>query len=361
MGRISTSGTESFAYDKAGNISCNGQNSTSPYYTYNSANEQTYSYASCYSSATQENTFTYDVYGDRIEETYPSGGNQVPLYYAYTNSLGQMTSYTAFFTTTNYTYNGDGQLMDESQGSTNLATMTWDDAEPTPKILSDNTWDFIYGPNGLVFEAIKSSTPTYFFNDSQTSVVADISISGTPSNVNVYDTWGKAPISGAPPISFDNSYYDSATGFFYLTNRFYDYEKAQFITVEPRILATSQPYGYGGVITPGSGGLSTIGPMGVTQTGYYQFANDNPVNESDMTGLCGGCGLARSDAAFALTTSGLYTESMIMDTALIPSLVAMGGLGGLFVGGLFAYLEITDLQHNISRLNDVSTALSLCH
>ncbi len=351
-GRIATAGSESFGYDNAGNISCNGQDSSSPYYTYNSANEQTYSYASCYSTATQENTFSYDVYGDRTEETYPSGGTQVPLYYAYANSLGEMTSYTAFFTTTNYTYNGDGQLMDESQGSTTLASMVYDETSSIPKILSDGTWDFIYGPKGEAFEAIKisTSTPEYFFLDTEGSVIGDISTSGAVSNGSLYDTWGKAPSSGAPPISFDNAYYDSATGFFYLLNRFYDYEKGQFVTVEPRIMATSQPFGYGGVVPPSSGGLSVVEPSGVTQTGVYQYSNDDPVNQKDMTGLCGNSiGTCLSQLSplppangEQIVETGVYAEATatlasvaMLETVGTLSLVALPMMLGLAAAGGF--------------------------
>ena len=62
-------------------------------------------------------TFGYDSNGDRIQEMFPWNGQQVPKNYGY-NSLAQMTYFSIFNTSTNYTYSGTGQLMYENQGST---------------------------------------------------------------------------------------------------------------------------------------------------------------------------------------------------------------------------------------------------
>ncbi len=287
MGRLTTSNTQTFHYDAASNLTCN---QSGQYQTYNFKGELNINYQTCVSTSIAQDNFTYDAYGDRIEELVPWGSCQIPLYYEYVNSVGEMTGYTAFFTQTNYAYSGNGQLLSITQGSTTLAQMTWDEAASTPKILSDNTWDFIYGPGGTVFEAIKAGTPVYLVNDAVGSPLGNLSTNGTLNNSHVFNTWGDSPPSGAPPIGFDNAYYDGASTFYYLMNRWYDPNTGQFTTEDPRILATGQPWGYGGVAGPGTGGQATTTPMGIDETQIYQFGNDNPVSVRDVTGLCGGRG-----------------------------------------------------------------------
>ncbi len=192
-----TSPNETFQYDNAGNLTCNqsGQN-----LTYNSAGELNYAYSACGSTTTQQDTFTYDSYGDRIEEQFPFNGQNVPEYYAYINSLGEMTSYTAFDTQTSYTYSGSGQLMYENQGSTFIAQMTYNEATQIPQIISNGpfisngTWDFIYGPNNLIFEAIymgsTPNTPYYMILDNVGTPLADLTQSAQVTNIASDNTWG---------------------------------------------------------------------------------------------------------------------------------------------------------------------------
>jgi hypothetical protein len=111
-----------------------------------------------------------------------------------------MTSYTAFFTQTNYTYSGSGQLMYENQGSTFIAQMTYNEATQIPQIISNGpfisngTWDFIYGPNNLIFEAIymgsTPNTPYYMILDNVGTPLADLTQSAQVTNIASDNTWG---------------------------------------------------------------------------------------------------------------------------------------------------------------------------
>jgi len=69
-------------------------------------------------------------------------------------------------------------------------------------------------------------------------------------------------VDTAAPIDFFGAYTDPVTGFVYLNNRYYDPSTGQFITQDPDVAQTGQP---------------------------YEYAADNPRNNTDPTGLFG-CG-----------------------------------------------------------------------
>jgi RHS repeat-associated protein len=348
MGQVvsSASGTNTtnFEYDSAGNVTCN---QAGQYQTYNSLGQLSVNYQNCGSTAAPQDNFTYDAYGDRIQELVPWGTSSVPLDYEYYNSVGEMTGYTAFFTQTNYSYAGNGQLIQISQGSTSL-DLAYNEAVPIPEIISDSNWDFIYGPDNQVFEAINltanPSTPVYLINDINGSPIANLSLDGKINNAMIYNTWGSPTSSSSPtppPIGFDNAYYDGFSGFYYLNNRFYDLNTGQFITQDPRILATNQPWGYAGSANPTQGGQYSAEPAAIDQTQIYQFANDNPVTQRDMSGLCSsGCNallsLAFTNASFTMMSMTLLSMALEIPAAML--LGPAGVMPVLVVSLIGAYL-----------------------
>ena len=332
LGQVSsvTNPNQTFQYDNAGNVTCN---QSGQYMTYNSIGQPNYAYQTCGSTATEQNSFTYDAYGDRTQTMFPWNGQLVPENYLYSNTLGELSTYQIFLTNTNYSYSGTGQLMQVTQGSSTLAQMTWNEASSTPKILSDSNWDFIYGPNGKAIEAIKisNSQQYYLLSDPSGSVLLNFSQNGTINNVTLYNTYGGGTSSTAPPIGWDNSYEDPANGLNYLNNRFYDPNTGQFITQDPRLLALNQPYSFAGIVSPEVGGLAVISnPLTATSANAYQFAADNPVNFKDPTGLCATChGPTVTDwigVALGAVSTGLATASMLMPGSELAPLLKGGSL-----------------------------------
>lgn len=345
---------ETFSYDSAGNMTCNqgGQNQT-----YNSVGELNYAYQNCGSTANQQDSFTYDAYGDRTQEMFPFNGQNVPEDYIFTNSLGEMVEYEAFFTATNYSYSGTNQLMQIYQGSTVLSQMTWNDASATPQILSDSKWDFIYGPGNRVIEAINVSTSTqyYLVNDPSGSVLFNFSQNGTVNSVNLYNTYGATP-SGAPPIGWDNAYIDPASSLYFMNNRFYDSNTGQFITVDPRVLALNQPFGYAGYVSSSSEGMSrSSSPFLTNNAQPYQFANDDPVNINDPSGLCGHsmclfafAGMVATGAlGGALSSFGFYATFVTLADAGegASGLIGVMGISPLVATGLTPVIMSTALSY----------------
>lgn len=162
-----------------------------------------------------------------------------------------------------YTYNGDGLRMSKTvNGSTEQ--FSWDLAEGIPLMLQDGSTQVVDGPGGMPIEQIDASgTVTYLYQDQlgSTRVLADSA--GNVVGTYSYDAFGTTTShtgTASTPLQFAGQYLDNETGLYYLQARYYDPSTAQFINVDPLVAATQQPYGY---------------------------ANDNPLNEVDPTGLCG--------------------------------------------------------------------------
>lgn len=157
-------------------------------------------------------------------------------------------------------YNGDGLRM--KRGSTRF---TWDTEGPTPQLLSSGAGgdDFIYGPNGTLLEAVYSDgVPAYYFTDAIGSVRALLGPSGAVTATYNYDPYGALSYesyNGGTRARFAGAYLDTGDGLYYLDHRYYDPATGQFISSDPLVDVTGQPYAY---------------------------ATDDPVNNTDPTGLC---------------------------------------------------------------------------
>ena len=161
-----------------------------------------------------------------------------------------------------YTYNGDGLRMTKTSGAT-TEKFVWDTNESTPQLLADGGADYIYGPTGLPIEQVGSGDAVdYYFHDAIGSTRALLTSSGSIGATFTYGAYGSTTSntgSATTPFQFAGGYRDSESGLYYLINRYYDPSTGQFLTVDPALAITQQPYSYAG---------------------------DDPVNRTDPSGLC---------------------------------------------------------------------------
>jgi RHS repeat-associated protein len=194
------------------------------------------------------------------------------------NNLGQMcwsgatTSSTSACSsppsgTTTYTYDGDGLRMTETPSSGAALSFTWDTDASVPLVVDDGTNAYIYGPTlfggTAPVEQIKISTKAVTWLASTPSGVqtAFLEVGGTEKEQAAYTTYGtlvlQASTSNVSPFGFQGSYTDKS-GLIYLVNRYYDPLTDQFISADPMMAKTGQP---------------------------YAFTADDPLNGSDPVGL----------------------------------------------------------------------------
>jgi RHS repeat-associated protein len=232
-----TGATANYSYEASGSLTTLPTGGTG---TYDNAGELT-------SSAVNGTTtsYTYDKDGERLSET--SGGSTVAS--GTWNGAGQLTSYTdQAGSTTAATYNGDGQREADTSGTT-TQDFTWDTVSPVPQLLTDSTNAYIYAGGTAPAEQVNLATGaiTYLVTDSLGSVRGTINSSGALTGTTSYDTWGNPATTGgltaSTPFGYAGGYTD-LTGLIYLLDRYYDPQVGQFISVDPALPQTLQPYAY---------------------------------------------------------------------------------------------------------------------
>jgi RHS repeat-associated protein len=262
------------------------------------------------SSSLSPATYTYDAQGRVTSMTpgtgstnnygFDASSNQTTLPNGATGTYdhaGELNSSASSGTTTSYTYNADGQRQAASQGSATIASATWNGAgqitaydnsaadmtaatydgngwrvsstitpsggsavtqgyvwntvPKVPQMIIDSTNAYIYGTGLAPIEQVNVSTgaTTYLVTDSLDSVRGTISSTGTLTGTASYDAWGKPAFSGGltsiTPFGYAGGYVDPDR-LIYLLNRYYDPDTGQFLSVDPDLTQTLEPYAYAG-------------------------------------------------------------------------------------------------------------------
>jgi len=202
--------------------------------------------------------YTYDRRGNRISMTPPGGATTSYTY----DQANRLTAYGAAAT---YVYNGNGLRQSKTVSGTTDA-FTWGVAEGLPQLLVDatpaTTTYFIYGVGGAPIEQIGAGgSIAYFHQDQLGNTRLLTSGTGSPSATFTYDAYGKllgSTGTATTPLLYSGQYRDAESGLYYLRARYYAPPTAQFVSRDPLVSVTGEPYGY---------------------------ASGSPVNLTDPTGL----------------------------------------------------------------------------
>ena len=223
---------------------------------------------SCVTPPSGAETFPYNADGQRTLATGagPGGSN---LSYGW-NAQGTLcwedptgaagTCSAPPSTATTYEYNGDGLRVAATPGGQTQA-FTWDTATTSiPRIIMDGQNAYLYGPgvfgSGTApIEQItlptaannNTQTPSYLISD-PTGVREVIDGSGTTQTTDCYSAYGTQTTTGSgttTPFGFQGGYTDP-TGLVHLVDRYYDPSTGQFLSVDPLVDLTGQPYGFVG-------------------------------------------------------------------------------------------------------------------
>ena len=198
-------------------------------------------------------SYGYDSQGNRTSIT-PSGKAATTLTYDQANRL------TAYSTTATYAYNGDGLRMSKAVSGTATA-FTWDQSGTLPLMIQDGSDYYIYGPGGQAIEKISGTTVTYLQADQQGSTRLLTDATGKVVGTYTYGSYGNVTShtgTASTPLQYDGQYTDAETGYQYLRARYYDPLTGQFLTNDP---------------------------LKSAQSGLYSYANDDPLDNLDPSGL----------------------------------------------------------------------------
>jgi len=201
----------------------------------------------------------YNPDGDRTAVTDTVGSAATS--YAY-DQADRLVGVTSGVTTSSYAYDGDGLRQGKTVSGVSSAD-TWDVSGSLPTLLQENGTRYIDGPDGQPIEQIDGSgNALYYYQDQLGSTRELADGSGRIAATSRYDAYGN-PLThtgtATTPFGYDGQYTDAETGLQYLRARYYDPATSQFLTKDPLVSVTGQPYAY---------------------------ATDNPLNNTDPTGQC---------------------------------------------------------------------------
>ncbi|MGO9911561.1 MAG: RHS repeat-associated core domain-containing protein [Acidimicrobiales bacterium] len=324
-----SSGSDAYDYTSAGGITADTTAFASA--GYNSSGQLCWTYtgsssAGCSSPPSGATTYAYNSDGERTGMTPGSGNSQS---YGWEAESGLLTcantdgtscstsSPTA--TTTVYTYTSDGLRSSATIGST-TTNFTWGSVGGGPALLSDGTWDYVYAngdPAPIEQIAASGSSPAVdmLISDESGNVRGLVQLSsGTHQdqlvNYTDYDAYGN-PIHASggtaeaggltvphtninsnfvatTPWGFGEGYTDP-TGLIYLVNRYYDPTTGQFMSVDPDLQTTLQPYEYAADNPPTSGdpvGLSAVAYTACSSAMCGDMASDRATTPDSFDPDC---------------------------------------------------------------------------
>ena len=236
--RLTKAGAAEFGYDAANNI------------TKAPGTANAYDKASEIESTTGA-SFTFDKEGERIKQT-PSGGPATTYKYSQAGNLTAIERPEEGETpaiSESFGYDGNGLMASRTVG---LSTthLVWDLSESPGLLLSDGADSYLYGPGGMPFEQISSGEePTYLHHDQIGSTRLLTNSSGEAAATFAYGPYGGLTGhtgTATTMLGYAGQYTLGQSGLQYLRGRFYDPATAQFMTRDPAVEVTRQPYLYGG-------------------------------------------------------------------------------------------------------------------
>ncbi len=127
--------------------------------------------------------------------------------------------------------------------------LTWDSNGPLPLVLSDPSYDYIYGPTGQPVEqiALSTSAPTYLTYTPSNSTWISTNQAGVQTGYWGFDAYGSLAF-GTPtsPFGYSGQYADATTGLVNDRARWFQPQSGSFTTRDPAFASTDTAYTYAG-------------------------------------------------------------------------------------------------------------------
>ncbi len=302
-------------YDTCGNIL---SRRTAPY---------TFKDEALISSYSSERFFTYD--GDRLMSiddedcAYDELGN--PVMYRGDNAVWKNGRQLVSLGDNSFAYDGSSRRIKK-----NDTTYTYDgEGRLIKQCDSSNVIIFLYDNDGLT-GFIHNGTVYYYRRNTLGDIEAILDTDGAVVIRYTYDAWGNHVICDANgneisgdsigsinPYRYRGYYYDTETGLYYLTARYYDPETGRFINVDD---------------------ISYIDPDSINGLNLYVYCYNNPVMYTDPSGEAAwwewlaGVLVVVAVTALVVVTAGVAAAVIGASAAVVTGVMVGAAVGGLTVG-----------------------------
>jgi RHS repeat-associated protein len=199
-----------------------------------------------------------------------------------------------------YVYDGDG-LRAKKTTSAGTSVHTWDITRGLPEMIGDAGTAYITGPDGMPLAQITTAGTTHYYHQDRLGSTRALTTStGALAATYTYGPYGTLTSQTGnltTPFGYAGQYTDTETGFQYLRARYYDPRTYNFLTRDPISAVTRAPYNY---------------------------ADNNPTNKTDPTGLGGEA---------TGTAGGANLPILQLPPWAAPAAAGLGGLGlGIGIG-----------------------------
>lgn len=273
-----------YTYDDGGNIEL----------------EQIYTVSGDTETLTKTNTYTYgdDNWGDKLTAynsnnityniTYDAIGNPKKYRngFTFTWSNGkQLDTLTRGTTTASYKYDDSGLRISKTANGVEY-TYLYQDGLLVQETRGEMILDYSYDENGRIrmgaYRKTASATPGYFYYalNSRGDVIGIYESDGDLYAEYTYDAWGNITsitnssgdsianyenMATRQPFRYRGYYYDTESGFYYVSSRYYDSVTHRFINADGISLVTASP--------------TTL-----TDKNLYAYCDNNPITRADNGG-----------------------------------------------------------------------------
>jgi RHS repeat-associated protein len=263
-------------------------------------------------------------------------------------------------TAATYAYNGDGLRTSKTVAGTTTQE-TWSTLGTSPTLLVDGSTDYLYGSDGLPLEQINGSAVLYYLHDQLGSTRVLTGSTGAVVGTYTYSAYGQlvgSTGSASNPFGLAGAYTDAESGLIYLIHRYYDSGTGQFISVDPLVSKTGQSYGYAtndpldetdptGLDTLGycgTVGASFLGPAGFA-SGCLTRTVDENTDQIGVVGTIAGGG-SQSLSAFAAGAVQITNATSLSQLAG-PFAYALVNVGDLYGGTVIVFAGKSKTNENI--------------
>ena len=231
----------SYTYDALGNRKTETKDGIKYAYGYDDLNELLW--VEKEGESEKQKKYTYDEDGNQVSEINAEAGTETTYSYDLEGNMLKAVSRTRkngelVETVTENHYNGDGTRVARTvNGETTdflyangnlIGSYTMDSSNQ--EIVSKHTFN-VFGINGDIILTIRTGTKSYVYNaDIRGSIMSITDDNGDVVQSCYYSVFGAPSVEGTfyNEVLYTGAVYDSSTGMYYLSTRFYDSESGRF-------------------------------------------------------------------------------------------------------------------------------------